>query len=250
MRNIAKEKLMRGEVTLGIFSNIPSPEITKIIGKSGLDFLVIDYEHGGMNIETLGRQIDCMDSDSCAPLARVPDIDEGEVKKVLDAGAFGVMFPKINTKEEAERAISMMHYPPRGTRGFGAGRASLYAIESAEYMKFVEEGILTILQIETKEGVDNIEEILSTEGFEAAFLGPYDLSFSYGAAGNTHSREVLDAIDVFLEACERHNIIPGIMSNYEEMEKHIRMGFKFIIVGFDAGMLHGAIKQYLKKADL
>ncbi len=250
MKNVAKEKLLRGEVVLGIFGNIPSPEITKIIGKSGLDFVVIDYEHGGMNIETLGRQIDCMDSDSCAPLARVPDLDEGEVKKILDAGAFGVMFPKINTKEEAKKAISMMHYPPRGIRGFGAGRASLYAIETVEYMKFVEEGMLTLLQIETKEGIDNIEEIFSVDGFEVAFLGPYDLSFSYGAGGNTHSIEVLDAIDIFLDACDRHGIIPGIMSNYKEMNKHIEMGFKFVIVGFDAGMLYGAIRDYIKKADV
>ena len=160
MKNVAKEKMLNGQVALGIFGNIPSPEITKIIGKSGLDFLVIDYEHGGMNIETLGRQIDVMDSTLCTPLARVPALNEGEVKKVLDAGAFGVMFPMINTKEEAEMAISMMHYPPRGNRGFGAGRASLYAIETVEYMKFVEEGILTILQIENKEGIENIEEIL------------------------------------------------------------------------------------------
>ncbi|NLW41979.1 MAG: hypothetical protein GXY89_02455 [Tissierellia bacterium] len=250
MKNVAKERMLNGQVALGIFGNIPSPEITKIIGKSGLDFLVIDYEHGGMNIETLGRQIDVMDSTLCTPLARVPALNEGEVKKVLDAGAFGVMFPMINTKEEAEMAISMMHYPPRGNRGFGAGRASLYAIETVEYMKFVEEGILTILQIENKEGIENIEEIFSVEGFEIAFLGPYDLSFSYGAQGDTHSIEVLDAIDLFLDACKRHNIIPGIMSNYEEMNKHIEMGFKFLIIGFDAGIFHSGIKNYIKNSKI
>lgn len=250
MKNVAKEKLVQGQVALGIFGNIPSPEITKIIAKSGLDFVVIDYEHGGMNIETLGRQIDCMDSRYCAPLARVPELDEGEVKKVLDAGAFGIMFPKIDTPEQAEKAICMMHYPPRGTRGFGAGRASLYAIETAKYMDFVKEGMLTILQIESKAGVDNIEEIFSVDGFEVAFLGPYDLSFSYGTGGNTQSSEVLDAIDIFLDACERHHIIPGIMSSYREMNKHIEMGFKFLIVGFDAGIFYGAIQDHIKKAGL
>lgn len=250
MKNIAKEKLLQGQVTLGIFVNIPSPEVSKIVSKSGMDFVVIDYEHGGMNIETLGRQIDCMDARYCTPLARVPELNEGEVKKVLDAGAFGIMFPKIDSKADAEKAVSMMHYPPRGTRGFGAGRASLYAMEMVKYLEFVEEGMLTILQIESKAGVDNIEEIFSVDGFEAAFLGPYDLSFSYGTGGDPQSSEVLDAIDIFLDACQRHNKIPGIMSNYQEMNKHIEMGFKFVIVGFDAGMLYGAMQDYIQKAGL
>lgn len=239
MINNLKQKLNKGEAVLGTFISINSPEVAKILSIVGYDFLMVDYEHGGMGIETVGNQIMAIEPSETTALLRVPSNDMDNVKKGLDAGAYGLMIPMINNKEEAENAISYFNYPPKGVRGFGPSRANIFYNKAKEYYKFTEDGqLLSILQIESKSGVENIDEILQVEGIDVIFIGPNDLAFSLGVKGDTSHPLVLEAIDKVLASCIKYGVIPGIMTNDSLMQGHLEKGFKFLIKGTDATLLY------------
>lgn len=239
MINNLKKKLNNGEAVIGTFISINSPEVAQILASVGYDFLMIDYEHGGMGIETVGSQIMAMKASDCTPLLRIPSNSIENVKKGLDSGAYGLMVPMVNNKEEAEKAISYFNYPPRGVRGFGPSRANVFYNKAKEYYKFTEDGqLLTILQIESKSGVENIDEILQIEGIDVIFIGPNDLAFSLGVNGDTTHPLVLEAIDKVLASCKKYGVIPGIMTNDALMQGHLDKGFKFLIKGTDATLLY------------
>lgn len=244
MRNFVKEKIKNDEVVLGTFITLNSVELCDIFANAGFDFLMIDYEHGAMGIETVGQQIKTISSTDTTPLLRIPNNDRTNVKKGLDAGAFGIMYPMVNDAEAAKNAVSYFEYPPKGIRGVGATRANLYFNRAEEYFELAEDGLLNIIQIESKEAVENIDEILSVEGIDVIFIGPYDLSFSLGVNGDVASKEVTDAIDKVLEACKRNNVTPGIMAMKDNYEEMVEKGFKFIIVALDGSIIYEAAKSY------
>ena len=147
------------------------------------------------------------------------------------------MFPQINSREEAAKAVSACTYPPGGIRGVGPRRASLYYTELYDYLKAADTEILKIVQIETMEAVKRIDEILSVPGIDVAFVGPADLSASMGYITSFPKieKEVVDAIVTVQEACEKHNTISGIWGgSVENVNKYIERGFKFIALGEDA----------------
>lgn len=239
MINTLKKKLMNGEPAIGTFVGINSQEVAWILAGAGYDFLMVDYEHGGMNIETVGQQIMAIKTTDCVPLLRVPTNSYENVKKGLDSGAYGLMFPMTNNAEQAKDSVSYFNYPPKGVRGFGPTRANTFYTKTKEYLEFVDDDqLLLVVQIETKEAVENINEILEVKGVEVAFIGPYDLSFSLGVNGDTTNPLVLEAIDKVLDACERHGVIPGIMTNKNQIQSHLEQGFKFLIFGTDASSLY------------
>lgn len=246
MINNLKQKLKQGEPVIGTFISMNSLEVAKVLAESGYDFLMIDYEHGGMNIETIGQQIMAIRTTDCSPLVRIPSQLLENVKKGLDSGAYGLMFPAIDNKEEAEEAIYHFNYPPRGIRGFGPSRANVFYTKSEEYMKFSEDQLLTIIQIESKEGVENIDEILQVDGIDVIFIGPFDLSFSLGVNGDITHPKVLESIDKVLAACKKHGIIAGIMTNNDQLQNHLEKGFKFLIQGTDATLLFRSAVENVK----
>lgn len=246
MKNILKEKLNAGKRVYGPWILTTSSDNAEVLANSGTDMIMIDGEHGAMSMETAGKLISQM-KNSTTPLLRVPWNDMVMVKQGLDMGAAGIMIPMVNSKEEAERAVQYCHFPPRGVRGVGAGRASLFGINSKEYLPFAKNEIQIIIQIEHIKAVEAIDDILSVPGVDVAFIGPFDLSTSMGIMGEIDHPEMVKAIERVLEACNKHHVVPGIMTGPGLMQKHIDMGFRFLLGGSDALFIHQGITRCLEE---
>ncbi|WP_077211767.1 HpcH/HpaI aldolase family protein [Bacillus dakarensis] len=247
MKNILKEKLKEGKCVYGPWILTTSADNAEVLAHAGADMIMIDGEHGAMSMETAGRQISQIKNTSTVPLLRVPWNDMVMVKQGLDMGAAGIMIPMVNSKEEAERAVQYCHFPPRGVRGVGAGRASLFGVNIKDYLPYAMNEIPIIIQIEHFKAVEAIDDILSVPGIDVAFIGPFDLSTSMGIMGKINHPDMVKAIQKVLEACSRHQVVPGIMTGPGLMQKHIEMGFKFLLGGSDALFIHQGVKGCLEE---
>jgi len=249
MINRLKEKLKQGESVFGSWIETTSIDNAEILANVGADFIMIDGEHGAMNFETAGKMISQIKYTTTTPLLRVPGNDMFIIKQYLDTGAAGIMIPMVNSKAEAEKAVSYCNYPPKGVRGIGAGRNCLFVNQLNEYLTYAieGEGILVILQIEHIDAVNNIDEILSVPGIDVAFVGPFDLSASMDLLGQIEHPQVLDAIDKVLISCKNHNIIPGTITTPEQIKKHINQGFRILIGGMDGQLLFEGGKKMVEE---
>ncbi|HAE41808.1 MAG TPA: hypothetical protein DCG34_02680 [Clostridiales bacterium] len=246
MSNVLMDKMKQGIPVYGPWVVTNSLDNVIMFGRAGVDCLIIDCEHGNMSMETAGTMVSALRQFPVTPLLRVPGNDLIWIKKGLDTGADGIMLPMINSKEEAESAISYCKYPPVGVRGLGAGRATNSFVDGNEYFQRANRDVLIIVQIEHLKAVEQIEEILSVTGIDVAFIGPYDLSVSMGIPGQTQHKEIELAIKKVLKACEKHSIIPGIFAGKTHLKKYREMGFKLLLGGLDGHMLYEAALDYKK----
>ena len=233
VENKTKRLLKEGKVAVGMFVCQPSFDIAELYSKLGFDWELFDMEHGSISFDVLPWLLAAA-SGEATPLVRVPWNDPTYVKLALDAGALGVMFPQVNSREEAEKAVKSCKYPPKGIRGVGPRRASLYYTRFKDYMKVADDEVMVIVQIETREAVKRIDEILSVEGVDAAFIGPADLSVSMGYLTSFPKleEEVLNAIATVRDACKEKGVAPGIWGgSVERVNQFIDEGFKFIALG-------------------
>lgn len=268
------ETLEAGHPVFGLATGNFSLVNARSLAVSDLDFIIIDMEHSPMDVETLQTFIlGMVDVRSAVakgstqmdvtPILRIPangrENAEFLVKQALDVGAYGVMFPFVDTREEAINAIRAMRYPqprgdaqsePRGIRGSSPGNAAWIwgvpnYVQKADVWPLDPQGeLLAVLQIETIAGVENIEEIASVPGVGAIFIGPADLSLAYGVPGN-HS-DVVAAIDRVLAACQANDLPCGLTTNAGNVEERLAQGFDFVTIswGGDAG-ISGAASEAL-----
>ena len=202
MRNPVKEKIQNGEVALGTFVGIGHPDITERLSMVGFDWLLLDSEHGPLSYETMQVMMQSMRVDNCSPIIRVQWNDPVAIKRALDIGAHGVLIPWVNSKSEAEVAVAACKYPPQGTRGCGPRRAAL--IGGADYIATANRDLLVAVQIETEDAVRNIDDILSVEGVDVAYVGPVDLSMSmFGTPAAWKEPSYLESFDKVLKAAEQ-----------------------------------------------
>jgi len=243
--------LKAGKMTIGAWVNFSTPDSAEILANMGLDWLVFDTEHGPWSIETVQQSIQATSSTEIVPIVRVAWNDPVMIKRALDIGAYGIIVPWINTKEQAIQAVRACKYPPKGIRGCGPRRAALYGLRTKEYLEVADEITMVIAQIETQEAVDNLEEILSVEGIDAIFVGPADLSSSLGFLGQQNHPKNLETIDKILEAGKRANVPVGIYTLGPDHNKNIiEKGFKFVVLGSDMSfMIHG-LRDVLKQAGI
>ena len=247
MRNRFKRLLKEGKVTFGLWITIDSTDIAEIISKLGFDWLVFDMEHAPLTIKDIQKMIQVINDSEVTPLVRVAWNDPVLVKLVLDVGVHGILFPWISSREEAELAVKSTKYPPKGIRGYGPRRASMYGLKIKEYLASADEEVMVIAQIETRKAIENLNEILSVKGVDAIFIGPYDLATSLGYLGDPSHPEVQEAIKNILEKALKHNVPAGIYipPEPELALKYIDMGFKFIALGSDVRMLISACTKVL-----
>ena len=235
MSNI-KQKI-KNETTIGTFLSIPSSDITEILSLSGFDWLIIDMEHAPISIDKAQSMIQTI-SDEVISIMRPTWNDPVLIKQCLDIGAQGLLIPWINNVEDAENAIKATKYPPQGIRGVGPRRASKYGKKYREYLENANDEIFLILQIETREAVENIDDILKTEGVDLFFIGPADLSTSMGYRGVVDTPEVVEIIDYLLDKSKELGVPAGIyVSDIENAILHIKKGFKFIALSIDYNYL-------------
>lgn len=240
MKNPLKERLKKGEVVIGTFVGLGHPDVTEWLSQIGFDWLLLDAEHGPLGFETLQRMMQSMNGTSCVPIVRPQWNDLVVIKRVLDLGAYGVLVPWVNSKEEAENAVRACRYPPDGLRGYGPRRAGMF---DPNYYATANEEILITVQIETEKALKNLDEILSVEGIDACYIGPADLSCSlgFGIPPKWDEPRYLAAFDRVLEAAERHGKPAGMFATIDNIQWAIEKGFRFNTVGnADVFLIQGA----------
>lgn len=250
MRNHVKEKLRAGRAAVGVWNSILNPLSARVVASSGMDWILFDTEHGPPSFETVDGLVQAVNGTGAVPLVRVVWNDINAIKRALDTGAFGVVVPWVNSKEEAENAVTYCMYPPEGLRGCAPGRpAAAWGVSVEEYLATVNDEVLVAVQIETRKAVENIEEIVAVEGVDATFIGPMDLSASMGYRGKPFHPQVVKAMDRVLDACSASSVAPGIAfgRDVDHLNDLIERGFRFIGIGSDMGFLSAGCKGTLKK---
>jgi len=235
MKNPLKAKLKAGEITVGIWATISHPDVSEVVAGAGFDWMVYDLEHSPYEVETAQELMQAASYNmDCIPLIRVAWNDVVMIKKALDVGAYGLIIPWVNTREEAENAVRYCMYPPKGVRGCGPRRP---ALNDPEYIQTVNEELLIGLQIETQTAVDNVEEIISVEGVDICFIGPNDLSLSLGIHRQFDHPKYREAIDRVLAACEKYGVAPGMYCTTQTINSSLAQGFRFCALGSEMRLL-------------
>ena len=243
-----KQKLKDNQTTIGSWITLGHSAIAEIMAKAGFDWLVIDMEHSVIELRETQEIIQTIDLTGIPAIVRVTSNDENQIKRVMDAGAHGVMVPFVNSPADAERAVASVYYPPRGKRGVGLARGQGYGATFQGYREWLDENGLVIVMIEHIDGVNAIDEIFGVEGIDAYMIGPYDLSSSLGVPGEFDSPVVVEAIRRIREAGLRVGIPGGIHvvdPDLDAIKQRIGEGFSFIGYGMDVRILDVTSRQHL-----
>ena len=249
-RNLVKEKLKAGQLTFGGWITIPHPALAEVMALSGFEFLVIDVEHGAISAESVQTLIQAMAATEVVPLVRLAGSQRMFVNQILDTGPGGVIIPMVNSREAAEEAVRAVRYPPEGARGIGLGRAQGYNDgQRKDYLKVANELMLAAVQIEHRDAVAHVEEIVTLPGIDLIFIGPSDLSASMGHRDQPGHPEVTKAIEKVVRIARRAQVPLGIpIGTPEEVAVRVRQGFQFLHLGLDSVYLMEACRESCRAA--
>jgi 2-dehydro-3-deoxyglucarate aldolase len=239
-RNTLKKKLVNNEQTFGSWITLAHPLIPEIMAHAGFDWLVVDMEHTSIGHSDLLQLLISIEANGMIPLVRVGENNPNLIKRIMDAGAYGVIVANVCTAKEAKAAVNAVKYPPLGTRGVGLYRAQAFGKKFEAYLKWVEEESVVIVQIEHIDAVQQIDEIFSVSGIDAYMIGPYDLSGSLNKPGKFDDPEVKKAIETIMQAGKKYNIPAGfhsVSSNPNEAFDRQKQGFIFLAFSTDAILL-------------
>ena len=231
-----KARLQNKELTIGSWITLGHPSIAEIMAKAGFDWLTVDMEHSAITMHEAQQLIQVIDLCGVSPLVRVSQNEPDLIKRVMDAGAYGVIVPMVNTKEDAERAVGSVRYPPQGFRGVGLARAQAYGADFDGYRRWNETESIVIVQVEHIKAVENIEAILSVDGVDGFIVGPYDLSGSLGVPGQFDHPDVVAALDEVQKVSAQKNALSGfhvITPEPAQVKEKINQGYRFIAYSLD-----------------
>jgi 4-hydroxy-2-oxoheptanedioate aldolase len=246
LSNPVKAKIRAGEVAFGTICALPSPEVVEIIGVAGYDCVLIDLEHGPLDVETVQAMGRACRATGIVPLARVPDANPKTILRMLDSGCLGVMVPQIETPEQAADVVAACRYPPAGRRSLAGNTvaANWGIVPAADHVAASNDAVLSIVQIETRRGLDAVEKIVRTPGLDMVFIGPNDLSTSLGYPGQMRHPEVQDAIRRILRAAKDAETLSGILAlEPQDVETYRPQGAGLMLDGIGRLVLRAAQAQ-------
>ena len=241
--NSLKEKIQSGELTIGSWITLGNTGIAEILANAGYDWLVVDLEHTTISLEQAGELIRTIELSGVPSLVRLTSNDENQIKRVMDAGATGVVVPMVKNVEDAKSAVAAIHYPPLGNRGVGLARAQKYGEAFQEYLKWqsdANDGPVVVVQIEHIDAVNNLKNRLSVEGVDAFIIGPYDLSCSMGIPGEFNNPKFKQVIESIISISNEMNAVSGlhvVEPDLLKLDEAIKIGHKFIAYSVDIRML-------------
>ena len=245
-----KAKLACNALTIGSWITLGHPAIAEIMAAAGFDWLVIDTEHSVLELSDVQILIQVLDGQECPAIVRLTSNHPDQVKRVMDAGATGIMVPMVKSAADAEAAVQAVYYPPRGSRGVGLARAQGYGARFQQYRSWLEDNVIVIVMIEHVDAVEAIDSILSVPGIDAYIIGPYDLSGSMGRPGELDYPEVQSAIERVKAAGKRLGKPGGIHvvePDLEQLRRNIDAGFSFIGYGLDIRILDTVCRSHLQQ---
>lgn len=230
------------ERVIGTFAAIPHPVAIEVAAMSGLDFLCIDAEHTQIDRERIENLVRASDVHHVPAMVRVPGHGQEWIASALDAGAAGVLVPRVSTAEQARAVVKATRYPPLGERGVGPGRASAYGYRILDYLKAANESLVLAIQIETAEGLANVEEIAAVEGIDVIFIGPGDLSVSIDAMGPAGAEKLDAAITAISHAARKAGKAVGIFRpSADDVGKWTEAGISFYLLASDTMFLGASL---------
>lgn len=246
-KNRLREIWASGGAVVNGWLTIPTGFSAETMAHQGWDSLTVDMQHGVTDYQRAVEMFTAISTTDTVPMARVPWLEPGILMKTLDAGAYAVICPMISTGEDAEKLVAYTHYPPQGTRSFGPIRGLLYG--GPDYPERANDTIVTFAMIETRAGLDNLEDILSVPGLDAVYIGPSDLSLALGCRPTFDDVDppAAEAIELIVAKAREHGKIAGCHNGTPEYaRKRIDMGFQFVTVASDARLMASASQAALK----
>ena len=237
INQILKKKLSSNELTIGSWMTIGNSSIPEIMSQAGFEFLVIDMQHSVIGIDQLQEMIMAIESFNITPLVRVTSNNAGLIAQCMDAGAYGVIVPQVNNRKETLDALTSTKYPPIGNRSTGLARAQGYGFQFEQYKKNANKDSIVIVQLEHKDAIKNVEEILSVKEIDGYMIGPYDLSASMNKTYNDMDSGEIEKIEKnVISVAKKYNKIAGyhiVHPNINVIKNKVKMGYRFIVVGSD-----------------
>jgi 2-dehydro-3-deoxyglucarate aldolase/4-hydroxy-2-oxoheptanedioate aldolase len=245
-KNRFKSRLANKEKLVGSWLMSGSPVICEAMGCIGFDYVVLDMEHVAIDVPQALGLLQALEATGTPVLARLPWNDLVMIKKILDAGAQSILLPFVQNADEAKRAASYAHYPPRGVRGVaGVHRASRWG-NVRNYLKEADNEVMVSVQLETMGAVEKIAEIAAVDGIDGLFIGPADLAASMGLLGDMNNARVQEALERGAKFCNGIGKPIGIVAGTPEMAKrYVAYGFDHVAVGVDVAMLVSRATEYL-----
>jgi 2-keto-3-deoxy-L-rhamnonate aldolase RhmA len=247
--NLVKRALAEGKVQYGTnFGQIPSQDVLKILALAGFHWAFIDTEHGGFTFETIQGLCRIAPLVNFTPIVRVGDLEYSLVARSLDIGAMGIIFPRVESPELLEKAVSWTKFPPVGSRGFGLApfNFDFAPLTVPEMIEWNNREIFVALQIETRKALDAREELLAVPGIDAVMIGPADLSISLGVPGEFQHPKMVEAMEAVRDTCVRRGIAPGTQTRTLALAKFWReRGMRFLGCSSDVGMLYERAKELI-----
>lgn len=241
-----RARLNPKKISIGSWVQLPDIFTAEILAKAGFDWLAIDLEHGLLDINKAFELIQVIENAGSLPLVRVNSNDASVIRRVMDAGANGVIVPMINSKDEAQSAVNAVKYPKTGQRSFGLGRAHQYGRRFQKYIEESNQRSIVIIQIEHIDAVKNLDDILKVKGIDAIMIGPYDLSGSLGIPGKFANSRYKKAIETIVTKANLHKVPLGVHivhPSLMEFQKRVKEGFTFIGYGMDSIFLSESCRE-------
>ncbi|MCL4488856.1 MAG: HpcH/HpaI aldolase/citrate lyase family protein [Chloroflexi bacterium] len=241
-------RLRAGEVTFGSWLSLGSSLTAEIFGRAGFDWLVIDMEHGTGDFRELVHQLQALEATPAVPLVRVAFNEPWLIKRTLDLGPSGLLIPVVESAEQARQAVRAMRYPPEGIRGvITSSRSTSFGSEFAQYRASANELLLTVIQIELKQAVEEVDAIAAIPEVDVLFVGPVDLTTSLGVPGQLDSDIAQAALQRIEHAARAHGKALGIlMPNYESVVPYKERGYQFVGVGSDVALLNQSARTVVQ----
>lgn len=244
-----KSKLAGNTLTIGSWITLGHPSIAEIMAGAGFDWLVLDMEHSVLELSDVQMLIQVLDGQGCPAIVRLTSNDADQIKRVMDAGATGIMVPMVKAAADAQAAVQAVYYPPRGQRGVGLARAQQYGAGFQQYRNWLDNNAVVAVMIEHIDAVEAIDSILSVPGVDAYIIGPYDLSGSMGRPGELDYPEVQTAMERVLDAGRRLGKAGGVHVVEPDpglLRRNIAAGFNFLGYGLDIRILDSLCRTHMR----
>jgi 2-dehydro-3-deoxyglucarate aldolase len=239
--NRFKRDLLEGKKLIGCWSSLANPFTTEILGLAGFDWLLLDGEHSPNDLQSFILQLMALKDSASAPVVRPQWNDTIQIKRLLDAGFYNFLIPFVETAEEAQRAVAATRYPPHGVRGVSVSMRGNRFGTVPNYQQVSDENIMVSVQIESRKGVERIEEICTVDGVDSVFIGPSDLAAGFGHMGNPGHHEVQAAMERVIAAAKAAGKPIGILAPVEaDARRYMEMGVTMVAVGSDQGLFRAA----------
>ena len=245
--NLTRERLEKGETVFGCGLQVyRSAEVPRAFAAAGFDYVFIDMEHSSFNLETVQEMITACNQTGITPIVRVAELHYSLVARLLDSGAQGIIFPRVEDPKLLAEAMTWLRFPPLGKRGYGVNSAMVnYEARSfADIIEHQNRNTVSVVQFETRTAIDRADELLSVPGVDIAMVGPADLSISLGVPGDFDNPLMISTINGLIEKCRRHNVVPGIQTRTVAMAKAwAARGMRFVGAGAEHGLLLEKAKE-------